>query len=107
MKPITIGFCADACPLSPNAAAPAALPSNERRPNLNLSIMFAPSPEAFGGPETRLGSGQQALCQRFLARILVGMPGILAAHCMQSGAIACFLGVGTHFVCKRWHAVRQ
>ena len=42
MKPITSGFCADAVPPRPNAAAPAALPNRARRPNLNPLTMIAP-----------------------------------------------------------------
>src|ERR1051326_7769886 len=101
MKPITIGFCADAVPASPKAAAPAALPNNARRPNLKLSIMFAPS------PDWHLRSGQQALCQRFgtqNARDSGLFAPLARTACMQSGGNACFLGLGTHFVCNPQHA---
>src|SRR5260370_28541936 len=53
MKPITSGFCADACPASPNAAAPAALPNRARRPNLNPLTMIAPSSVAVSGLNPR------------------------------------------------------
>src|SRR5436189_60809 len=58
MKPITSGFCALAAPVSPSAAAPAALPSSARRPSANLSIIAVPS--AFPMPPVGRLEGQSA-----------------------------------------------